>query len=205
MSSAQALGEPAGNQVMLGFWPQTEAYYDTTPSILNGLFTLPSTSAVAPALNVSFPVFQIAQNFPLLPYNYVTGAGGPAPETLIEKTATDARVFLTVYPSDINNVTVPDLTVLGNQIADCEFRPPHFPARSLLLGSGINTGSPLPTDQNKLNRTVFLRWAPEMQGIWNTYGQQPVAFRNAWQLMYTTVKQIAPQTIVVWAPNTAAG
>jgi hypothetical protein len=61
-------------------------------------------------------------------------------------------------------------------------------------------------DQTTLNRTVFLRWAPEMQGLWNAnYGQRPTAFRAAWQRMYQAIKSIAPDTIMVWAPNTPQG
>jgi len=66
-------------------------------------------------------VIQIAQNIPLSPYNYTTGAGGGAPEELIERTSTDAAVFLTVYPSQgFSVLTDDDFTALGNQILNCE-------------------------------------------------------------------------------------
>lgn len=44
-----------------------------------------------------------------------------------------------------------------------------------------------------------------MQGTWNEYGQQPTAFITSWNAMYTAVKAVAPETIMVWAPNTAQG
>ena len=47
------------------------------------------------------------------------GAGGAAPEYLIENSATDAAVFLTVYPDDLEVITVDDFTALGNQILNC--------------------------------------------------------------------------------------
>ena len=47
------------------------------------------------------------------------GAGGPAPEYLIENSATDAAVFLTVYPDDLEVITADDFTALGNQILNC--------------------------------------------------------------------------------------
>ena len=62
------------------------------------------------------------------------------------------------------------------------------------------------TDQVNLNRTVFLRYAPEMQGLWNSqYGQRPTAFVASWRAIYTAIKAIAPLTILVWAPNTSQG
>lgn len=45
------------------------------------------------------------------------GAGGRAPEEFIERSETDAAVFLTVYPSyGLTNITSDDFTILGNQI-----------------------------------------------------------------------------------------
>jgi hypothetical protein len=37
------------------------------------------------------------------------------------------------------------------------------------------------------------------------YGFQPVAFVEMWRRMYTTIKRIAPKTIIVWAPNEGFG
>lgn len=38
-----------------------------------------------------------------------------------------------------------------------------------------------------------------------TYGQQPTAFLQSWQNMYTLVKSVAPDTVIIWAPNTPQG
>jgi hypothetical protein len=64
--------------------------------------------------------FQIAQQIPIVPYDYTTGAGGNADplEWNIETSATDAAVFLTVYPSSLT-IGANDLTNLGNQIKNC--------------------------------------------------------------------------------------
>ncbi|GAA5858385.1 hypothetical protein JCM8547_004673 [Rhodosporidiobolus lusitaniae] len=158
--------EPPGNQVLLGMWfDPADPYYDS-PATINQ------------KLGYNVPVFQIAQSIPLPAYNYTTGAGGAAPENNIERSGTDAAVFLTVYPTTWDAVTTADLESLAKQIYD-------YQANS--------------------NRTVFLRYAPEMQGTWMTYGQQPTAFLTGWQNMYTTIRQIAPETILVWAPNTPQG
>ncbi|GAA5882807.1 hypothetical protein JCM16303_002468 [Sporobolomyces ruberrimus] len=162
-----ALAEPAGNQVMLGFWFDSADPYHDSPSIINQ------------KLGYNVPVFQMAQAIPLPKYDYTTGAGGPAPENQIERSSTDAHVFLTVYPVDgFQTVAEADFTALGQQILDY---------------------------QTNLNRTVFLRYAPEMQGRWMQYGQQPTAFIESWTTMYNAVKAVAPQTIMVWAPNTPQG
>lgn len=159
-----APAEPQGNQVMLGFWFDSADPYHDSPSIINQ------------KLGYNVPVFQMAQAIPLPRYNYTTGAGGPAPENQIERSSTDAHVFLTVYPVDgFQTVAESDFTALGQQILDY---------------------------QTNLNRTVFLRYAPEMQGKWMQYGQQPTAFRASWTQMYNSVKAVAPETIMVWAPNT---
>ncbi|GAA5956278.1 hypothetical protein JCM3765_005615 [Sporobolomyces pararoseus] len=162
-----APAEPEGNQVMLGFWFDSADPYHDTPSIINS------------KLGYNVPVFQMAQAIPLPKYNYTTGAGGPAPENQIERSATDAHVFLTVYPvNGFQTVAESDFTALGQQILDY---------------------------QTNLNRTVFLRYAPEMQGRWMQYGQQPTAFIESWTTMYNAVKAVAPETIMVWAPNTPQG
>lgn len=60
----------------------------------------------------------------------MTGAGGGAPEELIERTETDAAVFLTVYPySGLEILNITHYTDLGNQILNCEC----FTCREFLL------------------------------------------------------------------------
>lgn len=119
---------------------------------------------------------------------------------MIELSGTDAAVFLTVYPyQGFNTVSVADFSALGEQILDCESRS-HAATRE-----ARRADAPASTDQKNLNRTVFLRYAPEMQGIWNVYGMQPTAFNVSWHIMYNAVKAIAPATIMVWAPNTPQG
>ena len=44
-----------------------------------------------------------------------------------------------------------------------------------------------------------------MNGNWMAYGLQPLMFVDVWRQMYTVIKQIAPMTAVVWAPNTGQG
>ncbi|CAD6574881.1 MAG: hypothetical protein CYPHOPRED_005532 [Cyphobasidiales sp. Tagirdzhanova-0007] len=134
-------------------------------------------AALGPGYNAS--VMQISQNIPLDPYNYVTGGGGIGPEELIEFTTTDAAVFLTVYPiNGLLNITPNDYTLLGNQLLNYT---------------------------ENYNRSVFLRFAPEMNGNWNIYGLQPLMYTMVWVQMYQAIKLIAPKVAIVWAPNTGQG
>ena len=42
-------------------------------------------------------------------------------------------------------------------------------------------------------RTVYLRFAPEMGGIWNPgWALMPTLYKSTWIRMYTIIKQIAP-------------
>lgn len=104
-----------------------------------------------------------------------TGVGGPIPAAYIEATGTDADIYLTVYPySGFASVQDSDLLSLAIQIRTYQ-------------GSG---------------KTVFLRWAPEFSGNWMTYGLQPTAFKAMWRRMHDIVKGEAPDTVLVWSPNT---
>jgi len=173
----------------------------------------------------------------------MTGAGGGAPEELIERTETDAAVFLTVYPyTGLEVLNITHYTDLGNQILNCEcFTCREFP---LLLSSSSSSSSSSFSHLSReswvqkketvvhrrdslfkdmvanmllticflscagtenYNRSVFLRWAPEMNGNWMPYGLQPLMFVEVWRTMYTVIKQIAPATAIVWAPNTGQG
>jgi len=150
------------DQVYFGIWPNSDHGYSDTPAIINQ------------RLGFNTSVFQIAQVIPLPPYNYTTGAGGPAPEYLVEQSQTDAAVFLTVYPTGLDTVTDDNLKQLGEQLRGY-------------------------TDV--MNRTVFLRFAPEMQGTWNPYGFQPTKFLDLWRRMFAIVKAASPKTAIVWLPT----
>jgi hypothetical protein len=52
---------------------------------------------------------------------------------------------------------------------------------------------------------VLLRFAHEMNGSWYPWGQQPSAYRSAFQRVATAVRAQAPRTAMVWAPNYGGG
>ena len=51
------------------------------------------------------------------------------------------------------------------------------------------------------NRTVYIRFAHEMNGNWYSWGQQPTAYRSAFQRVYDRVHSIADNAELVWCPN----
>jgi len=161
-TSAQALAEPPAGKFLFGVWPQLEDGYQETPALVND------------RTGFLFPAFQLSQRIPVLPYDFVTGVGGPIPAAYIEATGTDADIYLTVYPYGGLNVSDADLLSLALQVRTYQ-------------GSG---------------KTVFLRWAPEFGGDWMTYGLQPTEFVATWIRMHDIIKAEAPDTVLVWSPNT---
>ncbi|KAJ3246499.1 hypothetical protein HDU78_006920 [Chytriomyces hyalinus] len=52
-------------------------------------------------------------------------------------------------------------------------------------------------------RKVYLRWCPEMEGNWMMYGPpySSASYTAVWRRMYTIMKEVYPEIIIVWAPN----
>ncbi|TPX74274.1 hypothetical protein CcCBS67573_g04455 [Chytriomyces confervae] len=91
--------------------------------------------------------------------------------------STNAAIFLTIYPmKGITEAAVTDdqIVALANQVN----------------GLTKSTG-----------RNLFLRLAPEMNGDWFIYGEQPTAFITFWRRFHNLFTPIAPQVALVWSPN----
>ena len=103
----------------------------------------------------------------------------PFPDDQVDDTKTDAIVLLTVYPRpDPWAIQDADIQLLAEQCARL----------------------------NKLaGRRLLLRFGAEMNGNWNSWGQQPVAFRALWIRVHTAIKALAPDTAMVWAPSSGNG
>jgi hypothetical protein len=127
---------------------------------------------------VSFSMFQNAQNIPTGNTPWAPYGPNVVNTSIIDDTKTDAKLFLTVYANDgLAAVTDTDLKFLGSQLAN------------LTLAG----------------RDVFLRFCPEMNGNWFTFGYQPTLFKSTWIRMATIIRQLAPKVALVWAPNLSAG
>jgi hypothetical protein len=147
LAAGPALGEL--DQIYFGVWVDPDLGFQDTPALFNS------------RLQRNASVFHIAQRMPLLPYNYTTGVGGPAPEYLIENTATDAAVFLTVYPAALSAISDADYTGLGTQLLACQSPPPfHFYADlstlSLSLASYIYYPSDTHASCYKLSKRIII-------------------------------------------------
>ncbi|KAI8824315.1 glycoside hydrolase superfamily [Fimicolochytrium jonesii] len=99
----------------------------------------------------------------------------------IEKTATDAIIYLTVYPMDgLDLVTDEHIKEFGTNINNALAR----------------------------GRRFLIRYAPEMNGNWFAYGQHPAAFVAGWKHFVGTLRNmITDKTRVafIWAPNSSNG
>ncbi|TPX35147.1 mannan endo-1,4-beta-mannosidase [Synchytrium microbalum] len=114
-------------------------------------------------------------NSPLFPI----GGQLIAPTGLLDDTATDAILMLTLYPmrpgsaDGISDLTDAMISDLANQLAAL----------------------------NKSGRRVIVRLAAEMNGNWRVWGQKPTAFIPFWKKVVTAVRAVAPQTAFLWSPN----
>ncbi|KAJ1555072.1 hypothetical protein HK096_009486 [Nowakowskiella sp. JEL0078] len=52
---------------------------------------------------------------------------------------------------------------------------------------------------------VILRYAHEMNGNWNYYGQRPTAYIASWRKLATLLRQKTNMTALMWAPNPGSG
>ncbi|KAI9032094.1 glycoside hydrolase superfamily [Hyaloraphidium curvatum] len=48
---------------------------------------------------------------------------------------------------------------------------------------------------------ILLRFAHEMNGNWNPYGQKPIAYRRAWRRLVPLIRARTNLTATMWAPN----
>ncbi|KAJ3340036.1 hypothetical protein HDU83_007280 [Entophlyctis luteolus] len=104
---------------------------------------------------------------------------------------TNASVFLTVYPNSTTGILDEHITALANQCANITVEWSSFALlKYLMLFSQKSTG-----------REVFLRFGPEMNGGWMSYGQQPTTFVALWKRVYTIFYTVAPAVALVWSPN----
>jgi hypothetical protein len=121
--------------------------------------------------------FQFSEDMPL-------DFDKPIPIELLQATETNADLYITIYPPRNYNhpydmITDQAILDLGRQIA----------------GFVLN------------GQRTFIRLFPEMNGNWNTWGQQPIAYKSAWKRIVTDLRtrmQGHEQDFaVIWAPSVA--
>lgn len=58
---------------------------------------------------------------------------------------------------------------------------------------------------NSAGVPIFLRFAHEMNGSWYPWAQNPAAYRAAYRRVAEAIRQHAPMTAMLWAPNYGGG
>ncbi|KAI8610025.1 glycoside hydrolase superfamily [Chytriomyces sp. MP71] len=179
-AAALALYEPADGKVMWGGWVDSENATATGNIGVGG----DSPATFNQRLGKNAAVFHMSQSIPLAisPFDQTEET---VPLKLIEDTNTDAVLFLTVYPPQYvagswDQVTDSDLLKLAYQLGNI-------------------------TDPTKSSRRVMLRYAPEMNGNWFYYAQQPTRFKTEWVRMWTAVRAVTKRVAFVWSPNASNG
>ena len=113
--------------------------------------------------------------------NFPLEFNNPPPFSLVTDTRSDAFLYLSIYiPKGYAGITDGDVDDLIKQLA------------------GIA----------KTGRRIFLRVAPEMNGSWQPYGQQPAAFLALWKKMYQAVQSNSltrGSVAFLWAPSYGYG
>ena len=99
------------------------------------------------------------------------------PDEQIIATGTDAMVFLTLYPRP-NPWSIPE--------SDIEALVSQF--TRLIVNE---------------NRKCFIRFAPEMNGNWNYWGQEPTKFLALWKRLHDALSKLP--VAWVWAPSFGKG
>ncbi|KAJ3058539.1 hypothetical protein HDU98_005366, partial [Podochytrium sp. JEL0797] len=171
------LYEPADGKLIWGAWVDSEDPKTATVGIGGD-----SPVMLNQRIQQNAGVFQFSQQLPLQisPYNNAEMA---ANVSLIQDTDTDAILLLTVYP-DYNAPNPFDLYD-DNDI--------------MQLAQQLNNL----TDPKKSSRRVMLRFAPEMNGNWFTYSQQPTRFVTEYRRVVDAIRSVTPRVSFVWAPNSA--
>ncbi|KAI8830224.1 glycoside hydrolase superfamily [Chytriomyces cf. hyalinus JEL632] len=177
ITTVYALGklEPADGKLLFGAWIDTSSEPQSGGD---------SPFAFNSRIGFRASAFQYYQHLPLKP----PAAGAPdydLPNHNLDGTlklsvlndSTNAAIFLTIYPMQgITEAAVSDdqIVALANQV------------------NGITKST---------GRNLFLRLAPEMNGDWFIYGEQPTAFITFWRRFHNLFTPIAPQVALVWSPN----
>ncbi|KAJ3344722.1 hypothetical protein HDU83_004922 [Entophlyctis luteolus] len=192
LAAALALYEPADGKVIWGAWVDASTYNASTgtggdtPLLFNG------------RVGRSAGVFELSQHLPLAisPYDQsqmtanlslleATNSGANllilVCDSLTDSFFADAILFLTVYPHDgFDAYTDADILNLAYQVGNI-------------------------TDPSLSSRRVILRFAPEMNGNWFTYGMQPTRFITEWKRIVTAIRAITKRVAFVWSPNASNG
>lgn len=82
---------------------------------------------------------------------------------------------------------------------------PSVPLSDITPSMADGFASRLAATSTRFGVPVLLRFAPEMNGSWVSWGQQPAAYVAAFRNVADAVQHRAPQAVMVWSPVIATG
>lgn len=82
---------------------------------------------------------------------------------------------------------------------------PTKPLDELTADDAANLVGTLNRFGDEFRTAFFLRFAPEMNGTWFSWGQQPEAYIDAFRTVADAVHADVPSAAMLWAPSYAAG
>ncbi|MHA7209732.1 OpgC domain-containing protein [Arthrobacter sp. MDT1-65] len=82
---------------------------------------------------------------------------------------------------------------------------PSVPLGELTADDAARLGDTLRAVTDEFDTAFFVRFAPEMNGTWFGWGQQPAAYTDAFRTVADAVHRKVPDAAMVWAPSYAAG
>lgn len=79
------------------------------------------------------------------------------------------------------------------------------PLAALRTSDAERLARTLQTLHRQLDSFFLVRFAPEMNGSWVAWGQQPTAYKKAFRVVADQVHEVTPWAKMVWAPAYGAG
>ncbi len=82
---------------------------------------------------------------------------------------------------------------------------PSVPLAEITPAMADNFAARLAATSTRFGVPVLVRFAPEMNGSWVSWGQQPEAYVAAFRVVADAIHYRAPQAMMVWSPVIATG
>ena len=180
-----AILEPLDGQHYLGAWLNMTGGTDT-PVAFNK------------RLGRNASVFHFAQSIPEPP-------GVFPPFELLDQTATDAILYLSVLPNKgLGEIRGKDLAILVDR---CK-RFNELGRRVFLrFAPGEDQMQLAPVSFSSIKSLIWISWSLGFNGAWVPWGQQPIEFVTLWRSLYSQLRaaKTANQTALVWSPFEGRG
>ncbi|WP_394249599.1 OpgC domain-containing protein [Arthrobacter pityocampae] len=127
-----------------------------------------------------------------------------------DRTGVTPSVFSRPLPYPLDDAAERDLRDLARQLASLGSvamvtLEPSKPLEELTDDDAAYLADTLDTLGGEFRTAFFVRFAPEMNGTWFGWGQQPDEYTRAFRTVADAVHARAPGAAMVWSPSYAAG